>query len=141
MRGVNLIPQRTPNDCAVCTVAMALGRSYEEVMATAVKEEAFEPDRGMRREYSVIEAFGLKQMIDFRIMHRGVLAPEFFLHFSWGRRAILAVPSLNIEGGFHSVYWTGTELLDPCTLKTYIRWDELRPDEIIQFAELGAHPK
>jgi hypothetical protein len=80
-------------------------------------------------------------MIDFRIMHRGQLAPEYFLHFSWGRRAILAVPSLNIEGSFHSVYWTGTELLDPCTLKTYGRWDGLRPDEIIQFAETGPHPE
>jgi hypothetical protein len=134
-----LIRQRLRNDCAVCTIAMALDLTYEEVMATAVKIGALE-DRGMRAEYSVIESFGLKQMIDFRIMHRGQLAPEYFLHFSWSRRAILAVPSLNIEDSFHSVYWSGTELFDPCTLKTYSKWDELRPDEIILIAETGSHP-
>jgi hypothetical protein len=88
-----------------------------------------------------MESFGLEQMKDFRVLHRGVLAPEFFRHFSWGRRAILAVPSLNLEDSFHSVYWTGRKLLDPSTRKTYERWSELRPDEIILVAEAGAHPK
>lgn len=136
-----LIRQREKSDCAICTIAMALSRTYDEVLEAALAVKAYESGVGMRAEYAVIERLGLKQMIDFRVHHRGVLAPEFFRHLSWGRRAILAVPSLNIEGSFHSVFWTGSEMRDPCALKTYARWDELRPDEVIVFAETGAHPK
>jgi len=133
----DVIRQRMKSDCAICTIAMALGRGYDEVMAAALETKSFDPAKGMWSEYRVIEAFGLKQMQDFRVLHRGPLAPEYFLHFSWGRRAILAVPSLNIEDSFHSVYWSGTELFDPCTLKTYCDWKELRPDEIILLSETG----
>lgn len=131
---VELIRQRTPHDCAICTIAMALGRPYEEVMDTALKAKVFDPEKGCYSEYSIIERFGFEQMRDFRIMHRGVLAPDYFLHFSWARRSIMAVPSLNIEGGFHSVLWTGSELRDPCTRKTYSEWKQLRPEEIILFS-------
>ncbi len=137
---MDLIRQRERSDCAICTIAMALGRSYEETMAAAIAARAYEPGVGTRSEYAIVEKLGLKQMIDFRCLQRGQLAPEYFLHFSWGRRAILAVPSLNIEGSFHSVYWSGTTLFDPCTLKTYSDWKALRPDEIILIAETGPHP-
>jgi hypothetical protein len=136
-----LIQQRMRTDCAICTIAMAIDKPYEAVMDVAVAAEAWEADKGMRAEYSVLEKFGLAQMVDFRVLHRYQLAPEYFLHFSWGRRAILAVPSLNIAGGFHSVFWSGTTLFDPCTAKTYSKWDELRPDEMILIAETGAHPR
>lgn len=129
-----LIRQRTPHDCAICTIAMALGRPYEEVMDAALKADVFDPEKGCRAEYAIIERFGLEQMREFRSMHRGVLAPDYFLHFSWARRSILSVPSLNIEGGFHSVLWTGSALLDPCRLKTYSEWKDLRPEEIILFS-------
>lgn len=129
-----LVRQRTRHDCAICTIAMATGKAYDDVMAAALKVDAFDAEKGMHAEYRVLEQFGLKQMAEFRILHRGVLAPEFFLHFSWARRAILAVPSLNKEGGFHSVYWDGRALFDPCTLKTYSEWKQLRPDEIILFS-------
>lgn len=123
------------SDCAICTIAMALGKSYEDVLVAALQARAFKPEEGTRSEYSIIEQFGLEQMKDFRVLHRGPLAPEYFLHFAWGRRAILAVPSLNIEGGFHSVYWNGSQLFDPCTAKTYSEWKQLRPDEIILLHE------
>jgi hypothetical protein len=130
-----MIRQRTRHDCAICTIAMALNKPYDDVMAAALEARAFKPDEGTRAEYRIIEQFGLKQLIDFRTLHRGPLAPEYFLHFSWGRRAIMAVPSLNTEGSFHSVYWNGAELFDPCTLKTYSEWKQLRPDEIILLNE------
>ncbi|WP_409188467.1 hypothetical protein [Bradyrhizobium sp. RDM4] len=136
-----LIRQREKSDCAICTIAMALARTYEEVLDAALAAKAYEPGVGTRAEYAIIERFGLKQMVDFRALHRGVLAPEFFRQLSWGRRAILAVPSLNIVGSFHSVFWTGSELRDPCTLQTYNRWADLRPDELVLFAETGVHPK
>lgn len=95
----DIIKQRMPTDCAICTIAMATGRPYEEVMTTAaLKSEAWHPERGMRAEYKVLEHLGFKQMVNFRVLHRGVTAPEFFLHFTWARPSILAVPSLNIDG-------------------------------------------
>ena len=132
-----LIRQRTTHDCAICTIAMALGKVYEDVMAVGLEGKWFDPEGGTRSEYAIIESFGLKQMRDFRVMHRpDCISPTFFLHFAWQRRAILAVPSLNKEGGFHSVYWTGLHLLDPCSQQTYADdWSVLRPDEIILFSE------
>jgi hypothetical protein len=138
---MDLVQQRMSTDCAICTIAMALDRSYEDVMAAAVASDAWSPEKGCRAEYRIFETLGLEQMIDFRVMHRMVLAPEFFRHFSWGRRAILAVPSLNFEDSFHSVFWNGTVLFDPSPKRTYTRWSELRPDEIILIAETGKHPK
>jgi hypothetical protein len=136
------IVQRTDHDCAICTIAMALGKSYDEVMTAGIETKGFDPERGCFAEYKIIEAFGLKQMKDFRCLHRGgkfgILSAEFFRGIAWGRRAIMAVPSLNIEGGFHSVYWNGVELLDPADpfrKKIYTRWDELLPEEVILFAE------
>jgi hypothetical protein len=105
-----LIQQRMRTDCAICTITTALGRTYDDVMTAAIDARAFKAEEGTRSEYAIMEQFGLKQMIDFRVMHRGQLSPEYFLHFSWGRRAILAVPSLNIEDSFHSVYWSGTRI-------------------------------
>lgn len=138
---VVMVKQRLPHDCSICTIAMALDRPYDEVMQTALKTESFDPVEGCRSEYAIIESFGLEQMVDFRVLHQGgdagILNPEFFRHFSWGRRAILAVPSLNIEGGAHSVYYDGQKLFDPCALKTYTEWKQLRPSEIILFAERG----
>lgn len=91
--------------------------------------------------------FGLEQMLDFRVIHRGsgdraILSTGFFRHLTWGRRAILAVPSLNNEGGFHSVYWNGSQVFDPSRYRTYASWEQLMPDEIILFAENGErHPR
>lgn len=133
-----IIKQRMRTDCAICTIAMAIGRPYEDVMTAALQSDAWHPEKGMRAEYKVLERLGFKQMANFRVMHRGPLAPEYFLHFSWGRPSILAVPSLNLEGMFHSVYWTGSDLLDPCTSKTYSDWKALRPDELILFGPTAA---
>lgn len=41
-----LIQQRTRHDCAICTIAMALGRSYDDVMAAALAAGVFDPEKG-----------------------------------------------------------------------------------------------
>lgn len=137
-----VIKQRTKFDCVICTIAMALGKSYADVLTTAVRiNDKFDPDvGGLRRDYEIIEAFGLKQMVDFRVMHRGgdphaILSAGFFRQFAWGRRSIMAVPSLNFSDSFHSIYWNGSEVLDPSNGIAYSKWDELLPIELILFAE------
>jgi len=43
----------------------------------------------------------------------------------WGRRAIIQVPSLNLEGEMHVVYWDGSALFDPSTKLRYERWEDV----------------
>src|SRR5262249_28678854 len=66
------------------------------------------------------------------------IAPAYFLKFTWGRRALVTVPSLNNEGGHHMVLWSGREVFDPSTRKRYERWQDLRPSEIVLFREFGS---
>lgn len=44
---------------------------------------------------------------------------ELEYQLSMGRRAILAVQSLNDHGGGHWIYWDGAQVLDPSNRKTY----------------------
>lgn len=48
MSAVELIRQRERSDCAICTIAMALGRSYEDMMAVAIEAKAYKPGVGTR---------------------------------------------------------------------------------------------
>ena len=140
-----LIEQRTHHDCTICCIAMATGRSYEDVMASALAAEAFDPAKGCSSEYKILKALGLSSRHvdgeaagDFVCLHRGFeISPEYFRAMAWGRRALLAVPSLNKEGGWHTVYWDGAKLWDPSTRQRYERFGDLRPEEIVLFREAG----
>lgn len=138
-----MIKQRTPSDCAICCMAMLTGRPYEDVMQ--VVGDAFDPERGMRQEQKALQRLGFVYRFDngrltddstMACRHRAFeIAPEFFRGLAWGRRALLSVPSLNIPGGWHMVYYDGREVLDPSTRKTYSAFEELRPDDIVIFRE------
>lgn len=136
-----LIQQRTAHDCAICCMAMLTGRTYEDVIGAV--GDAFDPDRGMRREQEALKRLGFAYTFengeptgDIVCKHRGwVLDPKFFRDFAWGRRALLSVPSLNYPDGWHMIYWDGVTVFDPSTLKTYERWDQLRPEEMVLFRE------
>ena len=44
-----LVPGREPNDCAVCVLAMYLGRSYEDVLrVVAVRDRPWQGRQGLR---------------------------------------------------------------------------------------------
>lgn len=44
-----LVPGREPNDCAVCVMAMYLGKSYEDVLRmVAVRDRPYQGRRGLR---------------------------------------------------------------------------------------------
>lgn len=137
-----LIKQRTPNCCAVCTIAMATDHTYEEVMAVA--GDSYVQGKGTHNEEGILNRLGLTNQFDrsyqptgdFHTRYKDAsLSSEWFRTVAWGRRAIMAVPSLNIEGGFHSIYWDGWEIFDPSTLKTYTEFNQLLPKELILFQE------
>lgn len=140
-----LIYQRTASQCAIATIAMATGRDYDEVLAAGMKSGAFSEDQGCRSLAEVLQELGYDYSFsnghpvgDFVSRYRAFeTSPEFFRAFSWGRRAIMTVPSLNITDGDHSVYWDGREVFDPNPSERlrYVSLDQLLPSELILFRE------
>lgn len=142
-----LIVQRTPTQCVIATIAMATGRPYDEVLAAALASNEFDEALGCKSEAKVLEHLGYSNRFedgfpvgDFRWMLKAYqISAEFFRDQAWGRRAIMAVPSLNITGGSHSVYWDGYSVFDPnpTVRRRYTAWKELLPTEMIVFRERG----
>ena len=136
-----LIKQRTPHDCVICSLAMLTGRSYEDVVAAI--GDVFDPERGVRYEQKALERLGFSCRFengepagDFVSLHRAyAFSPQFFRSLAWGRRALVSVPSLNYPDGSHMIYWDGIAVLDPSDKKTYQRFDELLPEELVLFRE------
>ncbi|HLH94976.1 MAG TPA: hypothetical protein VKW08_07650 [Xanthobacteraceae bacterium] len=136
-----LVRQRTLHDCAICCMAMVSGKAYELVLE--IVGDAFEPDKGMRQDQEALKRLGYRHDFekghpvgDISCTHRGFwISAEFYRSMAWGRRALMTVPSLNFPDGHHMIYWDGRRVLDPSTLKTYSRWDELLPSEMVLFQE------
>lgn len=139
------IRQRTSDDCLICCIAMATGRTYEEVMAAA--GDLYEPGKGTKATDALLQRLGLRHRQlnsqtdgDFSTRYRRASeTPDAFRMQTWGRRAILCVPSLNDadadrEDG-HAVYWDGAQLHDPSTRLRYENWGDLKPGEITVFRE------
>lgn len=139
MRMPELIKQRTTSDCAICCLAMLTGLCYEAVIEAV--GDSFDPEKGMRRDYVALNRLGFQMSNkmdgtgDFIRLHHSILTPSYFRIFAFGRRALLSVPSLNIEDGLHMVYWDGYEVFDPANGKTYSRFEDLLPEEMILFQE------
>lgn len=138
-----LVQQRTTSDCSICCFAMALGRTYEDVIATVGPH--FDPAKGLANEYEALKDLGLKckfengeptDETEFLVKRRDwCIHPQMIRSWCWGRRAIITVPSLNIEDGFHVVYYDGKDLFDPSREKRYEKFTDLFPDEAVIFRE------
>lgn len=143
----DLVCQRTPHDCVLCCIAMALGRTYEDVLAhldaapacggNAGKLGTFFVEVGCAKEEDrlALEILGLRPEKDFQQL---TMSPHwatagFLRNVLWGRRAILTVRSKNIDG-HHAIYWDGAELLDPSTRQRF-EWHEVEPIAFILFRE------
>lgn len=137
-----LVQQRAKSDCGICCIAMALGRGYEEVLAAA--KDDYDPSRGLVHEQGVLRQLGLdgawvhgepSPEADYKTTNRGILSHSFFRSLAWGRRALMTVPSLNIENSWHMIYWDGQRVWDPHPNKQYAAWIDLKPDSMTLFSE------
>lgn len=112
-----LVKQRNGSDCGICCLAMVTNRPYEEVLQ--VVGDAYSPEDGMVNTPIALERLGyvredvLAARNGFRVFDVDEDATPLGMHILFGRRAILSVPSLKTKGGWHLVYWTGQQLLDP----------------------------
>lgn len=92
-----LVPGREPNDCAICVLAMYLGRSYEDVLrVVAVRDRPWQGRLGLRlqeieriaselgtplrrvRKYELTTAYGILSLPHHVVLLRGgmVVDPE-----------------------------------------------------------------
>lgn len=147
-QSTQMIKQQAPRDCYVCSLAMALGLTYEAITQRLGAE--FVSRVGQQGCYGdevdeMFKMLGLQSGLDFQRVYRhdakrlpeyGASA-EFARTILWGRRALIQVKSLNEEGKFHIVYWDGFELFDPSNNQTH-RWDTLAPLNIVIFNERGS---
>lgn len=137
-----MVQQRSATDCVICCLAMLTGLSWDDVMAAVC--DLYRPDEGIRNEHEALKRLGYDSAYenghpvgDFVVRNRGIFAPEAFRNFAWGRRALLSVPSLNIAGGLHMVYYDGATVFDPSPLKSYNRFEDLNPEIIAVFREVA----
>src|ERR1044072_519880 len=99
-----LIKQRTPTDCNLCCIAMALGKTYEEVDAMLTQKDTPElAKKGMSNQIEdrLLMVFGLINGVDFtrRYPSSHLITTQYQRNMLWGRRAILSVMSKNVKDG------------------------------------------
>lgn len=111
-----LVTQKTGSDCVLAAIAMAVGKSYDEAW-TAEDTDAVTECRGINDYTPWMARQGLQEYVDYKQVwtHDNATLSAML----WGRRAILAVASLNIDGGWHAVYWDGERLYDPSNKNTF----------------------
>lgn len=123
-------------------MAMVTGRPYEDILGTV--GDAFEPDKGMRHEQLALKRLGFSYTFsngeadgDIVCRHRGFeISPEYFRAFAWGRRALMSVPSLNLAGGWHMIFWDSRRIFDPSPRLVYEQFIQLKPEEMVLFREV-----
>ena len=140
---MEILKQRAEDDCAICCIAMALNRPYEDVMIAALESGAYKPGEGTYRPDEILRSLGEWSAIDepfgtfiYRFKDR-CLSTEFFRTLAWGRRALMSVSSLNFPDKYHMIYWDGSTIYDPSNLKIYASFEELHPRSLILFREAG----
>ena len=102
MKEKYFIQQRMPADCTVATLAMFLGKTYEDIARHCSGAELVQYGLPWHREHYICRLFKVEvEVVDISLMN-------------WQRAAILTVPSLNDgKGQTHSVYWDGKRVWDP----------------------------
>lgn len=115
------ISQKAPNDCGVCCLAMLLEMKYWPVRRAVnwhyknTRKCRFD---GMSVEDDAAVAKRLGFKLTTHTIYPSVRAPMIKRLHS-GLRAILTVPSVNVKGEWHAVYWDGEQLFDPSQLNRY----------------------
>mgnify|MGYP003135106911 CR=1 FL=1 len=142
-----LIKQIGPSDCAICCLSMLTGIEHAEVISRV--GDTWEDGMGMANTGLALLRLGFENReipldkgayriedVDFKILRKPWgISDEMFKSMIWGRKALLTVPSLNIDGGYHMVYWYYDELFDPSPKKTYKSYEELNIREMVLFLE------
>jgi len=106
-----LIQQRYKGDCAVASLAMFLGITYDEILEHFVKEleDQFSDGIWNSKVFEVAKKYGVELTCIYK-------------EFDLTRRSLVIVPSLIAKDRQHTIFWDGDNVYDPSPLKIY---DEL----------------
>lgn len=133
---MQIYKQRADYDCMLACLSTAVQKSYEELWTEEWKRLA-QDKRGIYGDMidTAFEHAGLRKNTDYWCVN----IPEFIplshvRQLLNGRRAILQVRSLNVEG-WHLVYWAGEQLYDPSNKQTYKWMDQCYPVYVWVFNE------
>jgi hypothetical protein len=108
-----LIQQRSPSDCVLAAMAMALGFTAWEHAWTEEDLQKVVESKGISDFDPWLSRHGLKAREDYFEFHVWDQAVRQVRCMLWRRRALLSVDSLNLDGGSHMIYWDGTRIWDP----------------------------
>ena len=110
--------QRTPHDCVLAAMAMAVGKDYDEAW-TPEDTAAVVASKGVADWEPWFTKQGLKEGRDWLVVYCSHIEQNHLKALLFARPALLSVCSLNNSGGWHAVYWDGFKLWDPSNRKQY----------------------
>jgi len=106
-----VLKQRNTWDCSICCMAMATGRSYEDVLEVYLSS----PDDARRWELGI----GTSTTSVLRVLTLLGWKPVMTHGVALSYVGIVSVASINFPGKLHHVYWDGQKVMDPSTLQTH----------------------
>lgn len=107
-----LINQKSGSDCVLAAIAMAAGKTTWEDVWNADDLQKVIDEHGVGDIAPWMERVGMLRNVHYREIYTQS-DPRLARSLLWGRRALLTIDSLNIDGGMHMVYWDGEKLWDP----------------------------
>lgn len=133
--------QRGASDCVLACLANATGKNYNDIFPEEFRKYA-EDHKGLygKTFEQAFEYAGLKAEVDYTAFYCGgdPLRRGLLRFMLWGRRALIQVPSLNNPPpNMHLVYWDGVCIHDPSNKQQYTHIDQMQPQYIYFFNEVG----
>lgn len=128
-----LIQQLSDHDCALASIAMALGfERWSDCWGPDDLERAIK-ENGVGDVSPWLERFGLYNRRQVRRVHIHEGYQDPIKALLWKRRALVSVHSLNNDDGRHMIYWDGERVWDPSTKRTYLHLSSAIISQVILF--------
>lgn len=107
------IQQRSDNDCALASIAMAIGKERWTDLWTHEDLEVVKASKGVSDLEPWLNRAGLVRNVSYRTVYVHGSDSEKVASLLWGRRALVSIASINSELGNHLIYWDGNQVWDP----------------------------
>lgn len=127
--------------CAIAALAMATGMTYQEMRLEVQKYwsafKQFRKYEGLDEHDEAIILFRL----GFRALGLRPIKNHCMREYMGKTPCLMTVPSINVEGKFHALFWDGKKVHDPSPLKRYntkMAWEAVRYVKVLQVLD-GDH--
>lgn len=130
----DMVHKRSGHDSLVCCMAMALSRSWEDVVASMPYVTEASLSHMMILE--MFQKLGLVKHVHYEIVPHSLYVDvqNAIKQMLWGRRGIIRVRIKGEENKFEFMYWDGATLFDPKEFSGH-KWLEFKPSTVWIFKE------